>query len=231
MLKKNLHITRIISIRFSDAKTNNFKKYRDTACTAIIRCLTINTPTYIDRQKGQLCPGGNFFLAISPVTKKELHDTYITNEKVFESKPACNDFLNKIPRYPQSANKRYILFSPLAQEREKPDVIMLLANPAQAGRILGLSVYKKMSQPSVVPALSTCASIYAPLASNSIHLNFIDYYDRYYQGVQHGRNLWKDSQCIISMPYTKFADILRSIPLSAHGSYRPTIIPQKIDRI
>ncbi len=231
ILKKFLRVTQCISIRFSDTKTANVKKYRDTACTTMIRCLTKNIPTYIDRKSGQLCPGGNYFLNISHASKSELHDTYITKERIFQNKKACDDFIKNIPPYPQVARTRYILFTPLIMEEKRPDVIMMLANPAQAGRIVGLSVRKKMSQPTILPALSTCASIYAPLASRGIHINLIDYFDRYYQGTQHGRLLWKDSHMIISMPVEIFEEIVQAIPLSAHGAYVPTIKPKKFDRI
>ena len=127
------------------------------------------------------------------------------------------------------AQKRYILFTPLSEEIRKPDVIIFLTTPAQAGRILGVSVYKKLSQPLIMPALSTCASIYAPIESNRIHLNFIDYYDRYYQGKQNGQLLWKDEELIVSMPYGIFKEIIKCIPLSAHGNYRPKIKPQKVE--
>lgn len=229
IIKKHLGIDNIISIRFSNAKTANFKKYKDTACTALARSFKKNIPTYIDRKNGQLCPGGNYFLNITHPSKKEVCDVYVKDEKVFYNNTVCNAFIKDSPKYPALAKKRYILFTPLVNELNKPDVIMFLATPAQTGRILGLNAREKMSYPLIMPALSTCASIYAPIESNKIHLNFIDYYDRYYQGKQKGRLLWKESDLIISMTFSVFQEIIKSIPLSAHGSYKPKIQPQKID--
>ncbi len=229
IIKKYLGIKKIISIRFSNTKTLNFKKYKDTVCTALARSFKNNISTYIDRQKGQLCPGGNYFLNITHLSKKEICNVYIKDEKVFKNNTVCSLFLKKLPKYPSLAQKRYILFTPLSEEIRKPDVIIFLTTPAQAGRILGVSVYKKLSQPLIMPALSTCASIYAPIESNRIHLNFIDYYDRYYQGKQNGQLLWKDEELIVSMPYGIFKEIIKCIPLSAHGNYRPKIKPQKVE--
>lgn len=229
IIKKYLKIKKIISIRFSNTKTANFIKYKDTACTALARSLKNNILTYIDRGNGQLCPGGNYFLNITHPPTKEACDVYVRDEKVFKNNSACSTFIKNLPKYPTVAKKRYILFTPLVKEKKKPDVITLLANPAQAGRILGLSVYKKMSYPSVIPALSTCAGIYASIEPNKIHLNFIDYYDRYYQGKQGEQLLWKDSNLIISMPFNVFREIIRCIPLSAHGNCKPKIKPQKVD--
>lgn len=231
IMKKCLQIEKIISIRFSHTKTLQYKKYNDTACTALARSFENKKSTYIDRKYGQLCSGGNYFLKIIPTPKEEVCNVYVKDEKVFRDNTTCENFIKKIPKYPSLADKRYILISPLSYETKKPDVIMFLATPAQASRILGLSVYKEMSCPVIVPALSTCASIYAPLAAHAVHINFIDYYDRYYQGMQRGRSVWKDSELIMAMPYDIFDKIIQYIPLSAHGSYKPKIQPKSFDRL
>lgn len=231
LIKNNLGIEDIISIRFSNTKSTQYTKYNDTACTALVRCFTNNTLTYIDRKTGQLCPGGDYFLKIKNISTKDVNNVYVKDEKIFQDSAVCNKFIKNLPEYPSAAKKRYILLTPFVKEKNKPDVIMMLANPAQAGRILGLSVYKKFFQPLILPALSTCASIYAPIESNRIHLNFIDYYDRYYQGRQKNVSLWKDSDLIISIPYGIFEKIIKHIPLSAHGSFRPKINSQRFDPI
>lgn len=231
LIKSNLRIEKIISIRFSNTKSIQYTKYNDTVCTALARCFKNNILTYIDRKTGQLCPGGDYFLKIKNISSKVVNNVYVKDEKIFQNSAVCNKFIKKLPSYPDAEKTRYILFTPLTKEKNKPDVIMMLTNPAQAGRILGLSVYKKILQPLILPALSTCASIYAPIESGRIHLNFIDYYDRYYQGRQKGISLWKDSGLIISMPFGIFEEIIKHIPLSAHGNFKPKIKPQKFDPI
>lgn len=231
-MKKYLKIEEIISIRFSDTKTANFNNFKDTIGTAMVRSFKNNTLTFIDRKIGQLCPGGNYFLNITHPPVKEICDVYVKDEGVFKNNSICRIFLNKLPKYPKAAKKRYILFTPLIKENKEPNIIILLANPAQVSRILGLSAYKKISYPSsIIPAMPMCTSIYAPVESKRIHLNFIDYYDRYYQGKQGRRLLWKNSDLIISMPYFVFKEIIEHIPLSAHGNFKPKIKPQKFDPI
>lgn len=230
-IKKHLGIESIISIRFSNTKTVNFNKYKDTACTALARSLKNNILTYIDRKSGQLCPGGNYFLGISKLSKQEVCDVYVKDERVFKHHNACFSFLDEMPKYPMQADKRYVLFTPLEKEKNKPEVVVMLATPAQASRVLGLSAFKKMRQLSVLPAISTCVSIYAPLISRQIHLNFIDYYDRYYQGRQGRKLIWKDKEMLISLPYSLFFDIIKHIPFSAHGSYKVKLNPQKITKL
>ena len=230
-IKKILGIEDIISIRFSDEKTSDFIKHNDTVCTAMARCFIKNKYTFIDRHAGQLCVGGNYFLNIKKYSDEEVSKTYVKNEQVFKNEKSCGVFLKKIPPYPKQVQRRYVLFSPLKKEQHKPDVVMMLATPAQVGRILGLSVFKIFSDPLVVPSGSTCMSVYAPLSSGKIHLNFIDYFDRYYQGKQGKKLLWSDNQMIVSMTNQMFEEIIKNIQLSAHGSFEAKVDPQKVDKI
>lgn len=227
LIRKTLGIKAIASIRFSNEKSESYKQYQDTACTALARALKNKKQILIDRKDGQLCAGGNYFLNITEHSKKEICHTYVKDEKIFNNNAVCLSFLKKMSKYPEQ-KKRYILFSPLEKEINKPDIIILLVNPAQAGRILGLSVFNKMDYPSVIPAAPTCFSLYAPLISKQAHLNFIDYYDRYYQGKQHGKLIWDDEEMLISLTFFKFSDIIKLIPLSAHGSYKTSLKPQII---
>ncbi len=230
LIRKTLGIDSIVSIRFSNGKANCYKQYKDTVCTALARALKSKKCVFIDRKFGQLCPGGNHFLNITKYSKKEICNIYVKDEKIFNDNMVCLSFLEKIPNCLEQ-EKRYILFSPLEKEIKKPDIIILLLNPAQAGRILGLSVFKKMNCPSIIPAAPTCLSIYVPLVSNQIHLNFIDYYDRYYQGKQNSKLIWDDEEMLISLPFLTFTDIIKSIPVSAHGLYKTNLKPQIVSKI
>ena len=231
LIKKELAVRKILTVRFANVKPARFKRFQDTVCTALARVLLKKVSTFIDREQGQLCSGGDYFLKISNPSLKEVCKVYVKDEKVFKNEAICKSFLKKNPKYPNRAKKRYILLSPLDKETQAPAVVILLVNPAQAGRILGLSVRQKMKSPLVVPALSTCASIYAPLEAKQIHLNFIDYYDRYHQGKQKGRLFWLDEELLISMPYATFKEILKAIPISAHGSYQPGIRPKEVEKM
>lgn len=230
LIKKILGINGVASIRFSDRKLDYYRQYKDTVCTALARVLKTKTQVFIDRKYGQLCPGGNYFLNITKYSEKEICDTYVKDEKIFNNNTACFSFLKKMSKCPEQ-KKRYILFSPLEKEVKKPDIIILLLNPSQAGRILGLSVFKKMGCPNVIPASPTCFSIYAPLISNQMHLNFIDYYDRYYQGKQNGKSIWDDGEMLVSLTFSMFSNIIKSIHLSPHGLHKTNLKPQSVSEI
>jgi uncharacterized protein (DUF169 family) len=228
LLQTVLEIQDIVSIRFCNKKANKYVQYKDTACTALARSLKKKKCLFLDREKGQSCSGGNYFLGIKNCSKKEVCDVYVKDECVFKNNNVCTCFLDKLPTYPDQAKKKYILLTPLEKEEQRPDVIILLANPAQVGRLLGLSVFDTMQCPEIIPAGSTCLALFAPLVSQKIHLNFIDYYDRYYQGNQQGNFIWKETEMLVSLSYDQFVGIIHSIQRSPHGAKRINLKSQEI---
>lgn len=231
ILRQALKIEQAASISFVDKKSENYKKFEDTACTALVRCIKFGAQTFIDRKNGQLCSGADYFLGIKDLPSEEISSIYIKEEKVFENEKSCNPFLKNLPKYPTRLNKKYILLTPFELEVKKPDIIILLANPAQVSRILGLSVFKDFKIPHIVPAGPTCLSLYAPLITNSVHLNFIDYFDRYYQCVNNGGSVFGDSEMVVSLPYSLFSDIIDCVEKSSHGLFQPNLRPQKITKL
>lgn len=228
LIKKILGIDKILSVRFSNFKNKNYQRFEDTVCTAMIRSLKNNQSVYLDRKLGQLCPGGNYFLNIKKLSKQKVCNVYVDDEQVFANNKVCAVFLKNLPKYPPHAKKHYILFAPMAKEKHRPDTVIILANPAQVSRLLGLSFFKQKPTIDLVPAGPTCLSLYVPLISKQIHLNFIDYYDRYYQGKQGKKLMFKDEEMIISMPYKNFVEILKIIHLSPNGLFKPRLKPQKV---
>lgn len=228
-IQKTLGIQYIASVRFSNTKAKTFLKYKDTACTALGRCLKFNKSTYIDRKQGQLCSGGNYFLKIKSYPPQEVMNVYTKQEQVFASNKACKSFLKQVPNYPKQASTRYILLTPLARETQPPAVVIMIINPAQAARLLGLSVFKGMIQPHLLPAAPTCMSLYASLTTQRPHINLIDYYDRYYQGKIGTSLLWNDNEMLFTLPYHLFYEMIQHFSTSPHGDFIPLLQPQRVD--
>jgi len=156
-------------------------------------------------------------------------NVYVAQEKVFESFKACKSFLGALPEYPSLGKTRYITITPLFLETGCPDVVVLCVNPAQTSRLLGLSVFKKMMLPEIFPAGPSCLSLYAPLSTGRIHVNFIDYYDRYHQGKQGKTYLWEEHELMVAMPYQLFRSVMDSVPASPHGQNKPRLRPKMVD--
>ncbi|MFH0780182.1 MAG: DUF169 domain-containing protein, partial [Parcubacteria group bacterium] len=132
--------------------------------------------------------------------------------------------------FPKYLRNKFILIKPF-EAKDFPQIIMLLVNPAQAGRIIGLINYKQYKEIKMFPNQSTCLSFFAPIVYNSPHINFIDYYDRYYQGKLDQKYIWPENNMIISLNLNQFKEIMNNLDKSPQGIFKRFIIKvQKIDQ-
>ena len=229
--KKSLGIkTEILGIFYSAKLPIKSKKFRDTACTALARSFfTKETLFFHAKEYPQLCSGASYFLKLAPISDQETIDVYISKEKVFKSKNICEKFLKNLPKFPESLKNKFIIIKPIT-DKDKPSVVVLLVNPAQAGRILGLINHDRYEKVEILPSQPTCLVFFTPLVTKKPHINFLDYYDRYYQGKINGKSIWPEDKMIISMSYSDFETVLANLEKSPHGSFRPNLLPQKISK-
>lgn len=221
----------ILGVKFSNSLPSKFKHSKDTACTALARAFVKRQTVVFNAKKyPQLCSGADYFLKLGKVCDQEAEDVYINQEKVFVSKKACQKFLQKIPSFPRESKNKYIVIEPL-NLAHKPKIVILLVTPAQAGRVLGLASYSQFKMTEIIPNQPTCVCLFAPLITKKPHLNFIDYYDRYYQGKIKGKYIWPEGRMIISLAYKQFTDVLGCLNKSGQGSFKPKISPSRVDDI
>lgn len=235
-----------ISVRFSDSISANISCkpdgsfYCDTACTALCRCFKQNKVLVIAPENNcqnvpaQPCAGANFFLKLSqmPIPEEEARQVYVETEQVFRDEQICQNFLQKISTSPISIKEKFIVLSPLSQEIGDSQIIIFLVNASQASKILGLSVCQNYQAPEIISAAPTCIALYLPLINNRIHVNFIDYYDRYHQGKQkNGELIWQENELVISMTFELLQVMLKDINYSPHGNFQPKLEPRTFDII
>ena len=231
--KKVLHIKdAIIGVYFSDTLPDKFYQHRDTACTALARAI-FNKETLVFGAKHyvQLCPGANYFLKLSTVKQREAIEVYVKNEHVFKNKIVCRAFLKSLPQLPDRFKNKFIVIKPFSI-KNRPQVVVLLVNPAQAGRIIGLLNYKQYQKIKIFPNQPTCLALFAPIITKFPHINFIDYYDRYYQGKIKNKNIWPEDKMIVSLRIEEFMDILSNLDKSPQGAFRAiNVSTQIVDEI
>ncbi|MFH1890267.1 MAG: DUF169 domain-containing protein [Candidatus Kuenenbacteria bacterium] len=227
--KKALHIQdTILGIHFSDTLPNKFQHRKDTACTAIARAfLNKETLVFDAKYYPQLCPGANFFLKLSKVDQKKIEDVYIKDEHIFKNKTICNKFLKSLPKFPNYFKNKFIIIKPL-KIKDKPQIIILLVNPAQASRIIGLLNYGQYKKIKIFPNQSACLSLFTPIITKLPHINFIDYYDRYYQGKINNKNIWAEDKMIISLRIEEFINILNNLDKSPQGTFKGINVDSQI---
>ncbi|MCX6718406.1 MAG: DUF169 domain-containing protein [Candidatus Staskawiczbacteria bacterium] len=230
--KKTIGIkTEILGIFYSSKLPSTAKNFRDTACTALARSFFTKEAVFFNAKKyPQLCSGASYFLKLAPISDKETIDVYINKEKVFENKNICKKFLKNLPKFPESLKNKFIVIKPIG-DKDKPSVVVLLVDPAQAGRILGLINRDKYEKTEILPSQPTCLAFFAPLVTKKPHINFLDYYDRYYQGRVNGKNIWPEDKMLLSMSYKDFTNILKDIEKSPHGLFKPDLTPQRITKM
>lgn len=228
--KKSLKITEIIlGVFFVDKFPDGVKHYKDTACTAIARTfLNKKTIFFNGKEYPQLCSGADYFLKLSKkILTQGAIKVYTKDEHVFKNKKVCQKYLNFLPKFPDKLRNKNIVIKPFSLS-DRPCVVMILVNPAQAGRILGLLNYDVYENIIMNPCQPTCISLFAPLVTKKIHVNFIDYYDRYYQGKIKDKYIWPEDKLILSMTFSHFKNIIRYLAKSAHGTFQPLIKPKKV---
>ncbi|MCX6790640.1 MAG: DUF169 domain-containing protein [Candidatus Gribaldobacteria bacterium] len=221
----------IISVSFVKKLPILHRHYRDTACTALARALLKREKVFFGNQAfGQLCSGAKYFFKTESISDDKACSVYVKDEQVFAKQKVCQDFLKSLPKFPADLQNRFITIEPLLA-KSKPSVVVMLVNPAQASRILGLLNYRVYRPIVILPNQPSCIAIFAPLATGQPHCNFIDYYDRYYQGKIKGQKIWPEEKMLISLTAKDFREVLNNLAKSPHGTFRPTLKPQKVDPI
>ncbi|MDP3093675.1 MAG: DUF169 domain-containing protein [bacterium] len=227
-LKIGSEILGVFVQKTAPAKT---KHYRDTACTALARAFLNRKTTFFGlKNHPQLCPGADYFFGMAGIKTEEIAKVYVKKERVFKNKNICKKFLAAIPQPPFFLKKGVIVIKPL-QTRDKPAIVVLLINPGQASRILGLLNFDQYNPLEILPNQPSCISLFAPLANGKTHLNFIDYYDRDYQGKFQSKSVWPEEKMLISLKFRDFERMLGNLGKSSQGKFRPKLSPVKVDRI
>lgn len=199
---------RLVSVRFIDRIPKSEKISNDLYCSAIARSIKTGKKIVIDCRR-HLCAGGNYFVGGIPIGQKDIVDVYVNKEFVFRDKEIACDFIKRAGR--NVCVRRYVVFEPF---KNRADVIVGIANAEQISRILGLASYSGNFGVDIVPAISTCSSLFRPLLeSQKIHINFIDYFDRHLQCP----GFFDSNDIIVSMSPQMFRAVRRAYSLSPHG--------------
>lgn len=217
-----------LGIRFASkltpAEKNAYKNNpHELYCSAMAKAAKTGKAIIIDTRLHQ-CAGGNYFIGNHHYPQKQLIKVYTQQEKIFRNGQQTISFLKKVGKNPVKTN--YLIIEPVNPETKtilysRYHTILIITNPAYAGRIIGLSVYKKnTNSPETIAAASTCSALFRPLLNRkALHINFIDYFDRNYQCPK----AYSQHQLILSMTPSLFQQTILAYPLSSHGKQKPDL--------
>lgn len=161
------------------------------------------------------CPGGSWHLGLTPRPSgdadKALKKFLVHGEKLFCSVAALHRCMTLTSEPPLNLAD-YVIFSPLEEAEEKPDLVVFICNPEQACRILSLALYVTGIPPRCEMAGSTCHMVIAyPIVSGEINVSLLDYTSRRLQ--KFGEN-----ELIVSVPYHYMHGIVESIERCSAGT-------------
>ena len=208
---------RPISVLFMDEKYPNSKLSSNEISVALSQVAKEGHSISIDCRR-QRFSAGSYFACCRDIPREDIVSTYVKKEQVCRNAASAKSFLNTVGRNPLKC--RYIHL--LTGVDECAQVVVLVVHAEQASRILGLSAYEGFYEVDVVPAAPTCAALFRPLIyPDSIHMNFIDYFDRQHQAI----GSFKANEMLISMSRQIYVTLSEAYSHSAHGSFLPCNIP------
>jgi len=161
------------------------------------------------------CPGGTWHLGLAPRptgdADKALKKFLVHGEKLFCSVSAFYRSMS-LTSAPPLGLTDYVIFSPLEEAHEKPDLVVFICNPEQGCRLLTLAQYATGIPPRTEMAGSTCHMVVAyPIVSGEINVSLLDYTSRRMQK-------FREDELTVSVPYHHMGHIVGSIESCSAGT-------------
>jgi uncharacterized protein (DUF169 family) len=207
-----------IGVAFSDAPASNGKDSKIIPCNAFYQAARKGV-TFNVTAETCTCPGGMTSLGLaapSPERAKRVKKFLIEGEKFSSCNASFFRSRALSQGQPPIGISQYVVIGPLEEFELKPDLVLLLCNPAQASRLITLSTYETGIPLQAQLNGSSCSgSIAYPLSTGRVNVSFLDTSSR------HLVKGFKDSDLIFSAPYFLLRSIVESIPLCTAGTAEP----------
>jgi uncharacterized protein (DUF169 family) len=157
-----------------------------------------------------VCSGGRHFIGLEFLPLDAIAATLTgAGHKVYES---ANAAVASIKRQPQPVRRGdFFILGPLERFETDPDLVFLLASPAQADRILGLVSFKGAEPFAYYPASSICSTITNVLAKGRPEINLISHFER--RG-----GMWSPNELVVAMPLKDFEAAVENMGHSGFGT-------------
>jgi uncharacterized protein (DUF169 family) len=202
-----------VAVTYTMESTLKADKGKNRACRALI-----------DAREGkavelsadnQTCGGGNYYLGLKPLPEgdadKALKDFLVNGEKLYCS-VATFHRTKLLISPPPTGLAPYVLFAPLEQAELKPDIVVFICNPKQGCRLLTLDGYETGIPPKIQMLGATCHQVIGyPVISGELNVSLMDYTSRKIKD-------FSDNDLIVSIPYHRMHQIIRSIPGCTAGT-------------
>jgi len=182
--------------------------------------------TFVLTAENSRCPGGSQYLGLQaqhPERARALRSFLINGEKLFAS-PACILRAAAMSEAkPPFGAAEAILFAPLEQAPQPPDVTVFLCNGWQAARLINLAYYLDGAPMRCDPTGSLCRSaVTYPLVTGRVNVTFGDVTARKMEK-------FPEDVVFVSLPYLALRNVADSIDRCTAGTAK-TEIPAEFRR-
>ncbi len=165
-------------------------------------------------RKNNACFGASWHMGFAQMKDPKIEGMVkkfvVEGEKLFCSYPALDKLISQMTPPPDNT-RSYFLLSPMEKAGIQPQLVIFVANPEAACRLLTFVTFLDGVMPEIKIGGPTCRmSIIYPLATGEVNLSFYDYTARKMC------NMEKD-KLIISIPYGRIPKIIESIDKCSAG--------------
>ena len=202
-----------VAVTYSMKPTENAGESKPWVCRALLDARDGQTLCIGKENSG--CPGGAWHLGLASrptgALGKALQKFLVHGEKLFCS---VSTFYREtyLTTDPPLGLADYVIFSPLEEANEKPDLVVFICTPQQGCRLLTLAQYATGIPPRTEMAGSTCHMVVAyPIVSGEIDVSLLDYTSRRMQR-------FGEDELTVSVPYHHMGDIVGSIESCSAGT-------------
>lgn len=135
----------------------------------------------------------------------------INGEKLFCSSASIHRTMTSTAP-PPLGRADYVIFSPLEEAEQAPDLVVFLCNPEQACRLITLATYPDGRPPRLEMAGSTCHMVIAyPMVTGEMNVSLLDYASRKYQD-------YEPNELFVTVPYHLMAGLMWSVDRCSAGT-------------
>ena len=207
-----------VAVTFSNTPAAIGKETKTMVCGAFYQAARKGV-TFNVSSANCTCPGGATFLGLTvptPERAASVQRFLIEGEKF--SACAASFFRARAlgQGQPPVGVGKFVVIGPMEKAELKPDLVLFLCNPAQAGRLVVLSSYETGIPVQGQLSSSTCGgAITYPLSTGRPNVTLLDPSSR------HMVKGYKDADLIFSAPFFIVRSIVESIPLSTAGTAKP----------
>lgn len=202
-----------ISITFSDDEVQSTYDKATEICSAI---QLARSGEIICMSKTQCtCPGGRWHVGFGE-KREGLERILVEGEKLWATVAIARQTIGEIHKIapPPLGLAKYLIFSPLNKAELRPDLLVILANPWQASRMIFLADYHGFPINPCVKGSLCWGAITYPLVTGNFNITMGDPTAR--------RNYnYHVNELIVSIPYRMVPAMIEAMEFSTAGKGKP----------